>query len=95
VLLARVLDAEHLRFRQRRLRREWRFRRHWRLRRERRFGSRAIGPCVQTRVNRASPASTAFPARDLRVAFHRLTHRIDGPGVLLDFPDRIVITHAS
>jgi hypothetical protein len=27
--------------------------------------------------------------------FHGLAHRVDQPGVLLNFPDRIVITHAS
>src|SRR5262245_33468325 len=98
VLLAGVLDAEHVRFRQRRLWREWRFRGKWRLRRERRFGLRAVGTPVRADDNRASPEAPAFTlgtARDSRVAFHRLAHRVDRPGVLLDFLDRIVITHAS
>jgi hypothetical protein len=98
-LLPRVLDAEHGRFRQRRLRREWRLRGKWRLRRERRFGLRSIAVLVRADDNRSSPDappdSTLGLARDSRVAFHRLAHRVDRPGVLLDFPDRIVTTHAS
>jgi len=85
--------------RKRGLRRKRRVRGNRRLRREgirSRAGDR-LGDVVGTGATpHVPPAPAPALARDSRfVAFHGSAHRVNGPGVLLDFPDRIVITHAS
>jgi hypothetical protein len=61
-------------------------------------GGSGRGPSVLPSERRltAPPASAdALPADDWWVLFDGLAHRVARPGVLLGFPHRIAITHAS
>jgi hypothetical protein len=60
-------------------------------------GRRFSRPRLWNRTSPDTPPPSALRlhAHDSRVVFHRLAHRVDRPGVLLDFPDRIATIHRS